>query len=275
MAKELLVASVYAPSDRNALWLSLQQRFLQRTTTDYDHVLFLNRADPGLFRGCTIIGRDAGGAEGSEEHANALQQVLGYLRAHRHAAYLILDSDCFPVRRWQEPLMALLGRFPMAAAVRVENFDLFPHPSALFIRGEAIHDPYLDFAVAPHRNLLGQDVRDTGCAIPLERCFPLLRSNVWNPHPIFAGIYGHLFYHHGAGSRTAVTRGLLSGYYDHILPPRQRPAVEQALFRELVRRPDAFLGRLLGRGLVPGSGRLRSWLRRVARTVLAPFAPRR
>jgi hypothetical protein len=277
MAKRLLVASVYAGSDRNAVWLSLQRRFLARTTADYDHAVFLNRADPALFRDCLLIGRDAGGAEGSQEHANALQQVLAYCRAHRYDDYLILDSDCFPACRWQERLTALMGQSPMAAAVRVENFDLFPHPSAFFVRGFAIHEPFLDFAVAPHRNLLGEEVRDTGCAIPLDRCFPLLRSNVWNPHPIFAGVYGHLFYHHGAGSRAAETRGLLSGYYDHVLQPSARPAVEEALFRELVRRPEAFVGRLLGHGLVPRMGRLRWLLRRVGRALrrrlVSPLAP--
>ncbi len=273
MTKRLLVASVYAESDRNAVWLSLQRRFLARTTADYDHAVFLNRSDPGLFRGCILIGRDAGGDEGSEEHASALRHVLAYCRAHRYDGYLILDSDCFPVRPWRERLVELMGRFPVAAVVRAENFDLFPHPSAFFVRGDAIHEPYLDFSVAPHRNLLGEAVRDTGCGIPLDRCLPLLRSNVWNPHPIFAGVYGHLFYHHGAGSRRAETRGLLSGYYDHILPPAARPGVEEALFRKLVRSPEAFIGRLLGRGLVPGKGRLRRWLRRLARAVLSPLAP--
>jgi hypothetical protein len=263
LMKRLLVASVYAQSERNAVWLSLQRRFLARTTADYDHAVFLNREDGALFRGCLVIGRDAGGEEGSEEHANALRQVLSYCQAHRYEGYLILDSDCFPVADWQERLAGLMGRFPLAAAVRVENFDLFPHPCAFFVRGDAIAEPYLDFAVTPHRNLLGEELRDTACAIPLGQCFPLLRSNVWNPHPIFAGVYGHMFYHHGAGSRASVTRGLLSGYYDHILPPAARPDVEGALFRRLVRRPEAFVSRLLGRGLVPRAG----WLRRVARAL--------
>ncbi len=267
MNGKLLVASVFVRSDRNPTWLELQRRFLARTTADHDHAVFLNREDPALFRDCILIGRNAGGAPGSQEHANALAHVLRYCRAHRYDNYLLLDSDCFPVRPWQGDLVRLMGDFACAAAVRVENLDLFPHPSAFFIRGEAIHEPFLDFSVGPCRNLLGQEVRDTACRIPLERCFPLLRTNVWNPHPVLAGVYGHLFYHHGAGSRTAETRALLAGYYDHVLPPCDRPAVADALYRELTRRPERLIARLAGRGLVPRRGRVFAWLHRLGRAV--------
>ena len=90
MSGKLLVASVFVRSDRNPAWLALQRRFLARTTADYDHAVFLNREDPALFRDCILIGRDAGGAAGSDEHANALGHVLRYCRAYRSRIILTL-----------------------------------------------------------------------------------------------------------------------------------------------------------------------------------------
>jgi hypothetical protein len=80
---------------------------------------------------------------------------------------------------------------------------------------------------------------------------PLLRTNVWNPHPMLAAIYGGLFYHHGAGTRSS--RGDLRfrletlGYLSHLQSSSATVEIEPQLFAALVADPDGLIGRLTGR----------------------------
>jgi len=247
--KPLLVGSVFGPTVRNKVWLKLQQQFLKKTTDSFDYVAYLNNADRDLFSEVKVIGYSTTEWKGNlHPHANALNRILSYFRKHPYRYYLILDSDCFPVTRgWLNMLTSQMevGGWKIAAPIRTENLDLFPHPCAFFINGEAIHDLAIDFKPKSIKNLLGWGAWDPGTAIPLEKCFPLLRSNVYNPHPLFAGIYHDLFYHHACGSRVPHSRLLRSGYLHYRIPQTAHARIEKDLYRGLIKNPSRFIKDLM------------------------------
>ena len=251
MNKPLAIATIFAPSERNAAWYSLQKRFLAKTTNvPFDYSVILNGVKPvGFDPGDVVLVNHE-----NVGHGEALMQAVERFREDRHDAYLLLDSDCFPVTPgWHHiltDLMTCFGRV-VAAPVRTENLDLFPHPCAFFLLDEALADPRLEFRkVTSSRNLLGFEVSDAGCAAQEmgDSLLPLLRTNVVNLHPVAAAIYHHLFYHHGAGSRDFEFRVLKRfGYYRHCYPNGGQQAVGERLFRALIRDPDRFIDRLMGR----------------------------
>lgn len=242
----LLVMSVFAKTDRNPDWVNLQYRFLDRTTPSYDHVVSLHMADRSLFRRSTILRSIHAKRCASRIHGRLLQGLLDYARKTAYDYYLFLDSDAFPVAdNWLVSLVSKMGDRSFAAPVRTENLDLFPHPSCFFVRAKDIHRKELDFRVGRSINLLQQQVEDTGCRLPLRMCYPLLRSNVYNPHPLLAGVYGNLFYHHGCGSRRFAMRSTFYHDYFNRLEP-DHETIEDSLFLALTSDPDSFLCRLRG-----------------------------
>ena len=262
MGKELLVASIYGPSELNAKWYALQKSYLQRTTTvPFDFKLCLNGSHPGQLSGADVIWQSVE----NEGHAPALTRLLAHLREQRYPASLILDSDCFPIRRgWHSLLLRQMHELDrqVAAPVRTENLDLFPHPSAFFVLESALDDPRLDFAVTPATGLLGDEISDVGGSMQcmMDRVLPLLRTNVVNVHPIAAGVYHHLFYHHGAGSRDFNFRVLKRyGYYDHWYDRSRQHEHGAKLLKALLRNPDKFIARLTGNR----ERRIRKFLKRI------------
>ncbi|HMC89474.1 MAG TPA: hypothetical protein VKI17_07990 [Gemmataceae bacterium] len=246
--KDLLVASVFANSQRNETWLGLQRDFLQWSTSSFDHAVYLNHCPwSDSFRASIIIGRRSEKirtepAKGSADHAIGLTAVFDYFKEHKdYSFYLILDSDCFPVRRnWLPALVQQMKSCHFAAPMRSENFEDYPHPCALFLTKESL-DRAWTFAITPHSNRLGKKFVDLGCGLPTEGWFPLLRTNVYNPHPIFAAIYKHYFYHHGAGSRRPDFRN--QSYYDHI---KDHARVEAEIYGRLKTDPWKFVSELMG-----------------------------
>ncbi len=241
---KLLVLSVFAQSPRNNRWIDFQYHFLDRTCPRYDHVVYLHRAEPSLFPRSRVLGSIDGDRPVPQIHGQLLQILLEYARTVSYDYYLFLDSDAFPVTRdWLPRLVAQMGQCPFAAPVRTENLDLFPHPSAFLVRGENVRRPELDFRVGPCTNLLQQRVQDVGCRIPLGACYPLLRTNVFNPHPLLAAIYAHFFYHHGCGSRKFAMRSTCSyNYYGHVVA--DHADIESCLFEALAADPEAFIQKL-------------------------------
>lgn len=250
MNRPILIVSIYAPSDLNATWYALQKRFIPATTTvPYEFRIFLSGVNPAGFVDDDILAA----TPNNEGHAAALRRVFEYFAGHAHPAYLVLDSDCFPVAsEWHEVLLGQMHRFgkKFAAPVRTENLDLFPHPSAMFVLPEAIGSDYLDFSVdATASNLLGEQVQDIGAAMQEQRqhLLPMLRTNVLNVHPVAAAIYHHLFYHHGAGSRHFAFRVLNRfGYYDHWFDVAKEQQHRKALLTRLLEDPERFIGSLMG-----------------------------
>jgi hypothetical protein len=257
---ELLVGSVFTSGEKTVQWFELQTKFLKKTTRNFRHVVYLNgQINHKIFQGSEIIGstkndetKSSNGLEQSNNHSLALQSILNYFRENCYDNYLILDSDCFPIYpNWQDILLEKMSRAKdyapsFAAAVRTENLDVFPHPCVIFMRGNIIKESWVNFTLEESTTLLRTKIVDTCCGLPMDRCYPLLRSNVFNPHPVFAAIYNHMFYHHVCGSRNMMPRAVLQGYFDHYIHPGVNELIHDELFRNLVKRPAHFINSLTG-----------------------------
>jgi hypothetical protein len=135
----------------------------------------------------------------------------------------------------------------VATAVRTENLDTFFHPSVVFIDGEALRADIscVEFQLASVRNLMGVSFLDSALASKVL-VQPLLRSNRWNPHPLLAGVYGDLFYHHGSGSREPVFRADELGCWDHYQPPLNHDELQRQLLEAVSTDPEKLLRYLTG-----------------------------
>jgi hypothetical protein len=260
-----MVGSVYAPSPRNTTWLSLQKRFLDKTLgANYTHAVWLNRADPAVFKDVTVIGRSAEYREMVTDHAYGLKQLIEcFAQDQEHEHYLILDSDAFPFSLgWLERMLTWMqedSRLPerhWASAVRVENLDTFPHPCVMFFRGEWFHSfrnpaEQFDFGIHDYVNIGSYKFKDVGLEVYDNarnslRCQwqPMTRTNVYNPHPILGAIYGGMFYHHGAGSRSLELRSVALRQFDHHVPRFNHVSIERALWLEISKNPELFIRQL-------------------------------
>lgn len=220
-ADKLLVMSVFGKE--SASWHQLQQRFLNKTTTNFEHAVYLNNLDH--LDGCTIVGSEKTDADGKLQHYRGLLNLLDYARSGVYRGWLVLDCDCFPIHpRWESILSA---KAKNASIVRFENLDTFNHPSAVYCT-----DGRLDFKISNITNILGETFSE------LHACgtdfFPLIRTNRLNKHPVMAGVYYDLFYHHCAGSRKFFTRSCR--YY-------QKPPIN--LEAEMRTDPDSFIDSLV------------------------------
>jgi hypothetical protein len=157
------------------------------------------------------------GLRGSAEHAYYLDQLVNRAVQAGSEYIATLDVDSFPVATsWLESCVAELQQgVSMVAVLRRENGDTSaPHPSFMFFARELWELEDLTFAPLPltsrtraYYKATGQHRFDTGAAFGLLayerhlRWKALLRTNIWNPHHIMAGIYGDRVFHYGAGSR--------------------------------------------------------------------------
>lgn len=243
----ILVASVLAPGERTPVWYALQRQFLHRTTeAPFTHGVYLNGVDPVRFEGAAVLGR----SRTNDGPAIALARVAEYFRANRdkHTHFLVLAPDAWPVcPSWHAVLGGLLGRHDrkLAAPVKYENLEPFAHPAAVFCTAAALDR--LEFAVAPYTNVYGRPARALQLtAPPRDVVLPLLRSNRVSPHPVYGGVYGHLFYHHGTGGMPATTRPAMHHSFDHYIPAERHAQIEARLYQELLRDPVRLMARLTG-----------------------------
>ncbi len=241
---KLLVGSVFGPSDRNRHWYRLQLDFIKKYTADFDHMVYLDRTDPGLFNNSKIVGVSSSiydaPMSGSLAHSQGLNALLEYARTERHSYLLLIDSDSFPVvPNWLDLLLGSMGRHEVAAVVRAENLDTFAHPCVHLIKRSGLDK--LIFGCFPHKNLLGTVVED--CRSNVLDFFPLIRTNVINLHPILFGLYGNCFYHHGAGSRKCLFRAFECGYFKY----GNEEFWEANAFEMLKEDPLRFINILFGR----------------------------
>ena len=249
--KHLLIMSIYAPSERNETWYKTQKRFIANNTRGpYDYRILLNGIDPSSFKKEDI----AHCFDKNSQHKAALNWFLEYARSHDYENYLFMDSDCFPVSPdWFDNLVYQLDNMnrKLAAPYRTENLDIFPHPCAFFVRGKFIHSPNLNFDNSIKAlNLLGSEINDVGSGMASlsNDVFPLLRSNVVNPHPVACAIYSHYFYHHGSGSRDFNFRIYNKfGYTDHWYRRENQLQHGDLLFSAFNQNPEAFINRLMGK----------------------------
>ncbi len=139
------------------------------------------------------------------EKLNALAQTVS-AEADPDDILIFLDGDAFPVRSLVPWIFDTLERAPLAAVRRDENLgDPQPHPCFCLTTVGFWNELGGDRRGGLWINDAGREVRDAGGRL-LQTLRdqdvawePLLRSNTFNPHPIWFGVYGHVLYHHGAG----------------------------------------------------------------------------
>lgn len=244
---KLLVVSAHLDGPNCDLWRRLQWEFLQQNTKcDWDYLVLANGCDTSLFNhAMSVLYFDK-----VESHQKALSVLVEFFRHTDHTHLLVLDSDAWPVRDdWVEIADNIIGDRFYTAVMRTENYDDFPHPSACFIRRSFVD--YIDFGFKARSNLYGQTISDVGTAMPqsvdgVMAWVPLLRTNKWNPHPVCFGVYGDLFYHHGAGSRGPRPgfRVIGTGVYSHVLKRQEHRKIYNQMTERLRKRSHNFIGQL-------------------------------
>lgn len=226
--KPMLVLSVFA---NDLKWYQLQKDFLDVTTVNYVHAICLNNISVHPKDALVIDSRKTK-AEPGVQHLTSLCLLVEYARKNKmsYRSILILDSDCFPIdKTWEEKLLKSIYKKHIACIIRPENFDLFPHPAAVF----TTDSEKLVFGSRKTTNLLGQKVEDNTCLV--DDFFPLMRTNTYNQHPVAGGIYYDTFYHHGAGSREFYMRG--NHYYGR----------NNCHLEDFYKNPNDFIQKLRGR----------------------------
>jgi len=245
---KLLVASVYCDYSHNEVWSQLQKKFLTETTeVGYDYAVYLNRANSAFFKKDIIIGstKKRNKRSISHDHASGLKHILEYFKNSHYDYCLILDSDCFPFApNWFSSIIKKMGEFDLAAMLRLEDLSVYPHPAAMFFNRNALN--FISFEPSLVMNFLNIDWLDVGGLIPLNKTYPLIRTNKYNPHPVFAGIYADTFYHHGCGSRKPHFKS--QEHYEYTNEDNER--LERIIFQSLMRNPEKFIKRLMSSNIV-------------------------
>jgi len=272
--KNVLIASTYFESkgeNANDVWFKLQKKFIQDNTINYDFAVYLNMvSNRKIFKDCIIIGEnDTPNTSPSLSHRIGLRASIDFFRENRnhYDTFCILDSDCFPVRKgWLKDTKQKLreNNLKFAAVLRLENGELFPHPSGIIIPREFIEEDIFAFpdnfdntptdVVDNTKNVInGNTMHDTGTNMTFWdndgklQGYPLVRSNVWNLHPLYAGIYGDIFYHNGFGSRFKAEPDNLfrtKTYWDLHRPNSKKDF--SSLFEGLKKSPQKFIEKLRG-----------------------------
>ncbi|MHA1290888.1 MAG: hypothetical protein ACTSPB_26175, partial [Candidatus Thorarchaeota archaeon] len=245
---KICVASAHTKCDRSNLWRKLQWKFLsENTKTEFKYYVIANNINPKLFENADGVLHlsQKGNTSFNFSHLTCIQEILGLFAAEKDCThFLILDSDCWPIRQDWELFLAdkLSSRYQFAAPVRTENLDTFPHPSAVFFTREELPDIKIDGNV--HINLVGDKVSDVsvtsdGITNNGINCYPLLKTNNCSPHPVYASIYGDIFYHHCAGSRGAGVR--CGDYYRHMITDQQQKKIYSKITDLLRKDPTEFI----------------------------------
>lgn len=234
---DLAVGSVFSGTGHNEQWLEMQLTALDRTTPGYDHFVYLNQADERIFKRSIIVGKSMTPNEATPSHLEGLHALRHVFRTGGYKRYLVLDSDCFPVREGWMPIldaaMAAAGK-RFASPARAENLHFFPHPCVLYTP-----DPHLiDFEVAEGANFLGEVFSDIACSGARENWFPLIKTNRVSPHQFLAAVYYDMFYHHGCGTRPFGMRPATIRYYDHFWSRCDDPLT---LFDRIMAERDQFV----------------------------------
>jgi hypothetical protein len=244
-----LILSIHIPCRHSDAWRRLQAQFIAETTGEYEYGVIVNGEDPAKYSNVIAsIPRKAPHLQGILLAVNLFAQHY-----NRFTHFLLLDSDCWPIRAdWQTTLQKMMGhQYHCAAPMRTENFDNFPHPCAFFMRREFLERA--DFGFNRAANILGIDVSDVGAAMPTRTdrrqiWHPLLKTNFIAHHPVYASVYGDLFYHHCAGSRGLGFRAANYRFYNHILTRRDHRQIYESVTAQLLNSPRKFIDGIRGVG---------------------------
>lgn len=201
----LHVATVHWQDER---WITPQLKFLRKNLPEHQVWASLNGIDIENWREEFNFVEDLQG-----EHHHKLnflaEKILAV--ASDDDLLLFLDSDAFPISRIGPEV---LEGFPLLAVRRDENAGQpMPHPCFCLTTVGFWREIQGDWGIGKfHWTAPGGDrLTDVGANLLgnlLERGIewrPLLRSNKFNLDPLWFGIYGDVVYHHGAGSRPAIS----------------------------------------------------------------------
>lgn len=237
---KICVASVHTRCKLSRLWRDLQWQFLKETTaSEFEYFVVANALSPKPFKHTTGVLH----IPTKSSHFTCIKEILAIFEISTCTHCLLLDSDCWPIRKgWDILLAKQFGKYQFTAPIRTENLDIFPHPAAVFFPTESLSD--LNFGFRKITNLLGENNTDIGSALQIGDCFPLLKTNYISPHPVYASIYGDCFYHHCAGSRGAGIR--CADYYRHMITMQQQKKIYNKITEQLQKRPKSFINQLRG-----------------------------
>lgn len=225
---KLGICCVYFYGPGSDWLLDLQLHYIAKTLAGYDYTIYAvaNRLQPELRArlesapNLKIVSLPTYDGTGSPEHAHYIDLLLRHAAENGCTHLATLDSDSFPVLDdWPKLLLRRMDGLRIAAVLRAENFDSFlPHPCGLFMDTAFLIDR------SPHMLPSREEISgsrsfrefleihhqrpDTGIGYGYalwkasESWLPLTRTNRHEPHFLMAGIYGDIFFHLGASSRT-------------------------------------------------------------------------
>jgi hypothetical protein len=215
---------------RTAKWVDAQLHYLGRSlAVPYRVFASLNEIDdPALGERFHYAADLQGG------HAAKLNELADIIaRSSAPSDILIfLDGDAFPIRPLVPWVVDTVRKFALTAVRRDENLgDCQPHPSFCATTVGFWQDIDGDWrAGGTWINEAGREVADIGGNLLYNLrdrgvdWLPLLRTNTYNPHPVWFGVYDHRVYHHGGGFQaTKVERVDWAGRY------QQNPAAGRSL----------------------------------------------
>lgn len=217
--KQLQIISIFSPNENNYFWYTIQKEYINKNTTiNFNYQVYLNGCDDSFFDSNEIYHKQPFDQSSRSQSDNHYQCLKNIKIDTSYQFFLLLDSDCFPILRdWNNILVNKLTQYKLnqASIIRPENLDIIAHPSMMFF----LRSGFANFrpSLVKFFNLLGIQHTDITCN---AKFFPLIRTNYLNLHPICAGIYYDMFYHHGAGSRFPIYRSTdIDKYYhypDHV-----------------------------------------------------------
>jgi hypothetical protein len=199
------IATVHHDS---ADWIELQHEYLHRFITEPFRIYAsLEGISSDYGRFFDVVVPSVG------QHMGKLN-LLGYVileDADDDDLIVFLDGDAFPVADPIGPARALLEDNSLTAVCRTENAgDRQPHPCFCAVPAAVWRELPGDWSSG---YCYSEGHSDVGANLLylLEKAdmswAPILRSNRYDLHPVFFGVYGGFLYHHGAGfRRTKVTR---------------------------------------------------------------------
>jgi hypothetical protein len=289
---KLGIACVYFYGKDDVWLLDLQLRYIKETTGATDYTIYAGaaRLQEHLKRQLQsidqvrVIDLPTFSGTGNREHAYYLNLLVRAAVEDGCTHVATLDADSFPVLEdWPSRLIDALGESRRFAAVhRTENLDTFlPHPSGCFMSRSFVEEYDPDFLPSDSEQssskfqefLAATNQRsDTGIGYAFhlwknqEPWLRLERSNMKDLHCLMAGIYGGVFFHVGASSRSPTFSGeartlpsMRFGKHFGNLPvlwritflieqryQRQNTRIAKRIRARLKSEPEAFLAELAG-----------------------------
>ncbi|HVC71613.1 MAG TPA: hypothetical protein VNC61_15270 [Acidimicrobiales bacterium] len=251
------IATVHWQTDK---WIDPQLHYVERAfDVPYRVFASLNGIDDQSAASRFHFAADLQG-----NHAAKLNELASIIARDSSPSDILifLDGDAFPIRSLSPWVEQCLATFPLMAVRRDENLgDCQPHPSFCATTVGFWNTIEGDWRPGgTWVNTAGRQVVDTGGNLLVKlrdsgiEWLPLLRTNTYNPHPVWFGVYDHRIYHHGAGFQaTRVERvDWASRYEKKAAAGRElRPTPQSPSLGMLRSRAAAGPGTL--RGLGPGA----------------------